>query len=112
MAMQHQVRDGVVAARRARGSYTPNWHPVLAAVEIEPGHWQMCDEDGQPYGVIRIIRLANEVGYRAVTWAPDSAGRELIGYFRTLRASAEAVHRRFLRTHGQSGPINGRPPGA
>lgn len=108
MAMHHQVRDGVAAASRARGSYTPHWHPVLAAVELEPGLWEMRDEDGVPYGVIRLLRIRGEAGYRAVTWAQESSARELIGYFRTLRASAEAVHRRFLRSHGQSGPVNGR----
>ncbi|TPX03918.1 hypothetical protein FJ656_14580 [Schumannella luteola] len=60
----------------------------------------MTAPDGRPYGVIRLLELGGERGYRAVTWAEDSGDRELIGYFRSLRAAAMAAHRRFLASHG------------
>jgi hypothetical protein len=105
--MRHDVRDGVAAVERARAGYSSAWHPILAAVEVEPGHWQMVAQYGECYGVVRLLRIDGEVGYRAVTWAGASEDRELIGYYRTLRAAAFATHMRFVRTHGQSGAPNG-----
>lgn len=100
--MQHAVRDGVAAAQRAHDGYRPQWHPLLAATETEPGVWHMVDERGC-YGVIRMLRRGAELGYRAVTWAETSEGRQLIGYYRTLRAAAEATHQHYLREHGGRG---------
>jgi hypothetical protein len=70
------------------------WHPILAAVELEPGHWQMIAQYGAVYGEVQIVKRGSEVGYRATT--PN----ELVGYFRTLRAACAAVHARFVRSHG------------
>lgn len=111
MATNSDPRDGTVAASRARRSYSPHWHPLLAAVELEPGCWHMQDDYARPYGVIRLLRINGEAGYRVVTWAERSEDRELIGYFRTLRAAAMAAHRRFVRSHGQTGAPNGTRPG-
>jgi hypothetical protein len=105
--MQHDQRDGTAAVERARSGYSSTWHPILAAQEIEPGHWNMLAQYGECYGVIRMLRIDDELGYRAVTWAPQSQDRELIGYFTTLRAAAYATHMRFVRSHGQSGGVNG-----
>jgi hypothetical protein len=99
MAMNHAVQDGQDAADRARRTNTDNWHPVLAAREVEPGHWIMTDPYDRPYGVIRFLRRGSELGYRAVTWAPESGDRKLIGYYRTLRAAAKEVHIVFVRAH-------------
>jgi hypothetical protein len=30
----------------------PDWHPILAAVERTPGHWQMVDQLEHIYGDI------------------------------------------------------------
>jgi hypothetical protein len=100
MAMGHSVQDGRDATTRAQKTNVDNWHPVLAAREIEPGHWIMTDPYDRPYGVIRFLRRGGELGYRAVTWAPESADRKLIGYYRTLRAAAKQVHAVFVRSHG------------
>lgn len=84
------------------------WHPIMAASEIEPGHWVMLDTNGKPYGVIRFLRRGDQLGYRSVTWAPDSKDRQLIGYYRNLRAAAAAVHRRFVDKHSGA-PASGVP---
>ena len=73
MVINSDPNDGVAAAQRARSSYTPNWHPIVAAVEIEPGHWELRDQYERPYGVIRFLRRGDQLGYRAVTWAEASA---------------------------------------
>ena len=59
----------------------------------------MMAQYGRCYGVIRLLEVGGERGYRAVTWAEQSRDRELIGYFRTLRAAAAAAHTRYLETH-------------
>jgi hypothetical protein len=102
MAMTHRVQDAVDAY--ARRPPTADWHPVLAAVEDEPGTWRMVDPMGRCYGVVRLITLGDERGYRAVTWAERSADRRLIGYYRTLRAATAAAHGHFVRSHGVQGP--------
>ena len=103
MAKNHDPRDGVAAAERARTTYTPYWHPVLAAVELEPGHWELRDQYANSYAVIRIVRRGTEIGYRAVTWAEKSEDRRLVGYYRTLRSACAAAHRVYLRSHGRMG---------
>ena len=42
-------------------------------------------------GIIRLISVGGEHGYRAVTWAERSEDRRLIGYYRTLRAAANSA---------------------
>lgn len=74
------------------------WHPLLAAVEPEPGVWVMVAQYGEQYGVIRMVRRGSEVGYRADLGAEGERG--LVGYFRTLRAACVAVHRRWIAAHG------------
>jgi hypothetical protein len=39
--MQHDVQDAHDAWRRAQGGSDARWDPMLAAVEVKPGHWQM-----------------------------------------------------------------------
>jgi hypothetical protein len=79
------------------------WHPILAAVELEPGHWRMTAQYEQCYGDIRIIRRGREVGYRA-----DDVRGNLVGYFTNLRAAAWAVHSVYLRQRGP-GEFQGYP---
>ncbi|MGO7983493.1 hypothetical protein ACC691_37220, partial [Rhizobium johnstonii] len=50
-----------------------------------------------------LVRRGPAVGFRA----EDGAG-SLIGYFLSLRAACEAVHRRFLASHGP-GEFGGYP---
>lgn len=109
MAMQHDTRDGVAAVVRARSGYVADWHPILCAVEVEPGEWHMVSTvDGTRYGIIRLLEVAGERGYRVVTGDDDRSRRRLIGYYRTLRAAALAAHRRWIDAHARPGGINGR----
>jgi hypothetical protein len=85
------------------------WHPRRLARPVEwlltvPGH-------AEPVAVIRRLRIAGRTCFRAVTWAPTSAGRELIGYYPDGDAAAVAAWKRYIeqnegrherasRTHG------------
>lgn len=102
--MQHSLQDAFDTAARREASRGAVWHPLMAAVETEPGVWYMVGSTGKCRGVIRLLRRGDELGYRAVTWAPESADRQLIGYYRTLRAACEATHQRFISEQG-SGPM-------
>ena len=77
-----------------------DWHPLLAAREIEPGHWFMLDGLGEPYGEVRMVRRGGEVGYRADRC--DARGEQpvRIGYFLTLRRATAEIHADFIRAHG------------
>ena len=108
MAINSDPQDGVDAAHRARAGYTTGWHPILAAVEQRPGEWWLTSQYDRPYAIVRLIRVGGELGYRAVTWAERSEERELIGYFRTLRAATFWAHRHWLRSLARPGGINGR----
>lgn len=114
MVVNGDPQDGLDAAGRARSGYRGEWHPLLAAIEGPAGTWTMTAPDGGRYGVIRMLQLGGETGYRAVTWAERSADRELIGYYRTLRAAATATHRRYLSRHGPRGlpPVGAAGTGA
>lgn len=62
--MQHDVQDAHDARRRALSGAAPRWHPILAAIEVEPGHGQMVAQYGEVYGDTRLIRRGQELGYR------------------------------------------------
>lgn len=81
------------------------WHPIMAARETEPGTWYMVAQYERCYGIIRLLTHDGQFTYRVVTWAPESADRELIGYFGSLREACSAAHRRFL-----SQGVPERPP--
>ena len=103
--MQHDRRDAYAARGRALEGYVRDWHPVLGALEVEPGVWHMVSPAGDRYAVIRMLEVGGERGYRAVTG--EDAERRLIGYYRTLRAAARASHLRWLDAHARPGGING-----
>ena len=84
-----------------------DWHPILAAIEHEPGIWHMTDPTGKQYAIVRLLERDGELGYRAVTWAERSEDRQLIGYYTNLKAATMAAHMRFIGEHGQGGPVNG-----
>ncbi|QEE62234.1 hypothetical protein FVA74_12100 [Salinibacterium sp. dk2585] len=105
MALRHSVQDGVDASARAQRSYRPHWHPILSAVEQRPGEWWMLDQYERRYAIVRMLEVNGERGYRAVTGEPE--GRQLIGYYRTLRGACYAAHLHFVRAHGQPGSVNG-----
>lgn len=54
-----------------------------------PGH-------PEPAAVIRRLKLQGVERFRVVTWAPASEGRELVGYYPTGDAAAEAAWRRYV----------------
>jgi hypothetical protein len=79
----------------------PRWHPVQIA---EPIEWEL--RNGWPPDPIAIVRRldfqrGNQVDsyYRAVTWAPSSDGRELIGYYPTLELACTAA---WEHRHGRT----------
>jgi hypothetical protein len=57
----------------------------------------------EPIAVIRRVERVNGnvpvVRFRAVTWAPNSEGRELIGYYRTGDEAASAAWEHGRRRH-------------
>lgn len=73
-----------------------DWHPILAAVEQEPGLWFLTSQTGV-YGVVRLIRIGDERGYRA---ALSTDPPRIIGYRLTLRSACEITHRAWVRSHG------------
>lgn len=85
------------------------WHPRRLAAPVE---WTVTvPGQAEPLAVIRRLKLEGRPVYRAVTWAPTSGGRELIGYYRSGDDAAVAVWRRYCdaqterherasRTHG------------
>lgn len=91
------------------GGIVVEWHPRRLATGTE---WTMAvPGQPEPIAVIRRLRFEGRHVYRAVTWAPTSAGRELIGYYRSGDAAAVAVWRHYIdqqarqhdrasRTHG------------
>ncbi|MHA6667490.1 hypothetical protein ACX3O0_01335 [Homoserinimonas sp. A447] len=83
------------------------WHPILAATEPAPGVWIMLGPTEKRYGIIRLICIEGELGYRAVTWAERSQDRQVVGYFRSFRAATMAARMDFVSHHGVSGPVNG-----
>lgn len=59
--------------------------------------WDLCvPGHPEPTAVIRRLKLQGVEHFRAVTWAPSSTGRELIGYFRTGDEAAAAAWRRYV----------------
>lgn len=77
------------------------WHPVLAAVEREPGVWTLVDTLGQDYARIALRRTPEGPRYR--TEQPIGT---LIGWGTSLRQSCDRAHALFLARHGP-----GRFPG-
>lgn len=81
------------------------WHPILAAVEVEPGFWHVTAQSG-PYAVVRLLEVGGERGYRATTY---SEPRQLVGYFTNLRAACSAAHSNYIRSHGPDSWTVGYP---
>ena len=77
------------------------WHPVLAAVEVEPAVWSMRDQFRE-YGRVELRRTVDGPRYRC-----EHAGT-LIGWATTLRRACEGVHEAYIRAHGP-GPFQGYP---
>jgi hypothetical protein len=71
------------------------WHPILAAVEREPGRWELVAQYDRVYGEVRLVDDAGELAYRA----RDRNGNQL-GPFASLRDACMAVHRVDIRAHG------------
>lgn len=92
------VRTGSCHVRARRYAHRmprderPQWHPLLAAVEPEPGVWVLIDTLQKPYGVVTIVRVDGLVRFRA-----EHVGN-LLGYATTLRAAVERVHSAELRS--------------
>ncbi len=85
------------------------WHPIMQAREYEAGKWVMFDSLEHPYALIDIVRRGDEVGYKVTTWKQDPASRKLIGYFKTLAASADKAHSLWIDRGVPHGAANARP---
>ena len=92
--------DMIATVTRRHSAPTVTWHPMLAAVEQEPGLWHMVAQYDNTYGVIELVRRGPEVGYKATTWAETPEARQLVGYYRTLSGACEAAHQPFVSGHG------------
>jgi hypothetical protein len=76
-----------------------DWHPRRLATGTE---WTMAvPGQPEPIAVIRRLRFEGRHVYRAVTWAPTSSGRELIGYYRSGDAAAVGVWRHYIDQQAQ-----------
>lgn len=99
------------------GGRVVGWHPRRLALATE---WTLTvPGEPEPLAVIRRLRIEGRIVFRAVTWAPTSGGRELIGYYRTGDDAAVGVWRRYVaersdrherasRTHGGGERGDGR----
>ena len=76
------------------------WHPILAAKECEPGHWEMFAQYEVKYGDVRLVRRDGTLGYRAMVLRPGSTAPIEAGFTDTLRAAVEKVHAVWIRNHG------------
>jgi hypothetical protein len=81
-----------------------DWHPILVAVELSPGHWEMRAQYGMKYGDVRIVKRGDDVGYRAIVLPVGSDRPFVVGYYRTLKAAVTAVRGRWTASHGPGGP--------
>lgn len=76
--------------RRVLRDWTPPWPPI----QISRDEWIVMRDDKRiPVAVIRRLRLGprQETFFRVVTWAEESAERELVGYFPTLAEADRMV---------------------
>lgn len=88
-----------------------DWHPRRLA---RPTEWTLVvPGQPEPIAVVRRLIVRGRTAFRAVTWAPRSADRTLIGYFDSGDAAAEECWQRYLerqhdrhevasRTHGSA----------
>ena len=86
-------------------SRRPDWHPILAAHEVQTGVWEMRGAD-RVYGEIRLQRAADPPYYWA-QFIDRSGAYEDLRRWRKLAAACVAVHQRYIYTHGPKGPQNG-----
>ncbi|MDY0829148.1 hypothetical protein SK224_08415 [Microbacterium sp. BG28] len=68
-----------------------DWHPILAADEVQPGVWVLRDPRGNPYGSVQLRRTKDGPRYRT-----EHRG-ELIGWGTSLRQSCMRLHQMMLR---------------
>lgn len=68
------------------------WHPILASVEVAPGVFELRDQYGSTYAVVRWVEVGSETGWRAVLTGAADEGRQLIGYYSGLLAAVKAAH--------------------
>lgn len=86
----------------------PRWHPLLAAVEPEPGAWLLLNAHRRPYGLVRIVRIPRTPNTpEMVRFRAEHAGTP-IGYATTLREAVERVHAAEIAEQNPRGV--GAPP--
>jgi hypothetical protein len=75
-----------------------DWHPILAAEEVQPGVWVLRDARGEPYGSVQIRSTVDGPRYRT-----EYRG-ELIGWGTSLRQACMRLHQLMLREGTPSMP--------
>jgi hypothetical protein len=107
----HTIRDNMIRVKEMPTMAAWPWPPI----RISDTEWVvMRNSASHPKAVIR--RLDAEAGYppffRAVSWAPASADRQLIGYFPTLETADLAILEDApqLITHGPDKDRLGQTP--
>jgi hypothetical protein len=78
------------------------WHPLLNAVEREPGVWTMVDSTGREYGTVRIMREGG-----ALVYVSELRGEVLGGRNVKLREAVEKVHAAYVRSFNAT-PVRSR----
>lgn len=82
----------------------PDWNPILAAQERDPGTWTMVAPDGREYGLVEIRRVDGRIAYRVTALGQPA------GYTSTLRAACERIHHAFIASHSPGPPPGGIYP--
>ncbi|MDJ0336609.1 hypothetical protein QMG83_15375 [Salinibacterium sp. G-O1] len=70
------------------------WRPPWPPIRFGEDEWfLMRDSNREPAAIIRKLRMGprSETYYRVVTWALQSADRNLVGYFATLEEADRSV---------------------
>ncbi|AXH35254.1 hypothetical protein DVJ78_07425 [Humibacter sp. BT305] len=78
-----------------------HWSPRQQLVRTGEHEWLMRD-GADRIAIVRAVRMRGRVHFRAVTWAAESEGRHMLGYFPDLDSLAAIVWREWLIAHGRS----------
>lgn len=82
----------------------PDWHPMLAAEEREPGTWTMVTPDGREYGTVQIVRVNGEIRYRV------TALGQHVGWTTSLREACQRIHDILIASFSPGAPPGGWYP--
>ncbi len=79
----------------------------------KPVEWfVLYNLERHPLGVVRRLKFDKKIVFRAVTWAPRSGDRELIGYYASHDGAATAIWNRYLRVRSDRHEAASRTQGS